>query len=204
MSLLPLVPPWPASELADVLSAVAWLLTQVDGSGNLLGCSLPPPAVLCGERYLKQHGPPNRVLFIPNPTTSEEAGPGEGRKINTKSLFALSETCDVYVWGPEVADDFLRFKAATDLRRAVFNAFHRVASGRTRLLGVDRLHRTNVTTNGEEFVLHLAYVSEIKQTPISVIPAPGAPTSPPDPQTPPNVTLPSGISIPTTVTPENP
>jgi hypothetical protein len=184
----PLVPPQPASELADVLAAVRWYLQQTDGNGNLLGTTKPPPIVLLGERYLDENDIPNRVVFVPNPETSKEALAGEGRKLNTKSLWAIAETCDVYVWGDENADDFERYRLATDLRRAVLNAFHRAGPGRVVLLGIDRNHGTNIVTRGEEFVLHLAYVSEVKQTPISVITAPGAPTSPPDPQLPPGVT----------------
>ncbi len=173
--------PWPASELSDVLAACAYYLS-----------TLPtPPEVLLGERYLAQEGAANRVLFVPG--DGVEVGAGDGRQINTGSIYALAESCDAYVWGAENVDDFQRYAAAVALRRELLNALHRSAPGRIKIASVRRLVATNITTFGEEFVIRFSYTSEIKKTAIAAIPAPGAPTSPPDPQLIPP--LPTGVGL---------
>lgn len=176
------------STMSDVLRAARDIMLTED----------PTTEVLKGERYLRQEGAANRVIFVIGDGTWSGAP-----KIGAKLVGAVNDSCTAFIWGVETTDDFTRDDAALVLRRRLISALHRVAPGRITPGAVRRLRDTNIITYGEEYQIDFSYREDIGVVrTIAELVATDGVTSPPNPLKP-NGATGLELEVVTTMTPEN-
>lgn len=173
----------PVTTLSDVLIAVRDLFIAV---GDVSATPTNPPTgieMLFGERYLKQRGSAQRIVFVRG-----DGNLGGPLEIGAREVGSIGETVECYVWGVETADDINRHRAAEAIAHRLMNAFECCAPGRHTSKIRRRNAGTNVLTFGEELVLEVEYTyavpvdDDIWDAAYAAAPSPAL--SPPDPDRP--------------------
>lgn len=158
---------------SDTGSGPAGMGSQLDENG--VGWT---PLVYVGERYLRQHGAPPRIVIVPGDGTLE--GPG---RVGDGNVARDVEEIRAYLWAGEASDDIARYAAIEAAKDAWINILRKVIGGRVQHRTVNPTINANVVSFGEDRQLVATYsrgvprdaaIWAVEQTPIT----------PPDPMRP--------------------
>ncbi len=134
------------------------------------------PTIYVGERYLKQHGAPPRIVIVPSSGTIE--GPG---RIGDGNVARDLEEVRAYLWAAEAADDIARYAAIQDAKDAWTNIVRKVLSARGKFEThtVTPTITANVVTFGEDRQLVATYSRGVPKN-AAIWAVAETPISPPD------------------------
>ena len=136
------------------------------------------PVVYVGERYLRQHGAPPRIVVVPG--NGEIGGPirmGDG------NVASDAEEIRAFVWAAESPDDIGRYVFIEAMKDAWINMIRKIMPGRAELRTVNPTLVTNVVTFGEDRQLVAVYKRSVPRD-AAIWSVPVTPLSPPDPARP--------------------
>jgi hypothetical protein len=135
--------------------------------------------ILIGERYLRQHGAPPRLVLVRG---SGDAG--GALRIGDGNVGSWGQSFTAFIWGAETLDDALRYDAQDALSDQIVNTIRAIIPGRANITSINPLVTTNVITYGEELQLRVTYTRSVPRDAViwavEVTPV----SSPPDPMRP--------------------
>lgn len=114
------------------------------------------PFLYIGERYLKQHGAPPRIVVVPG--AGEIGGP---RNIGGGDIAKDIEEIRAYIWAGEAADDLARYAAIEDMKDRWLNVLAKVLVGRKESKTVNPTLISNIVTFGEDRQIITRYERQV-------------------------------------------
>lgn len=145
--------------------------SQARTSGDGIGWT---PFVYIGERYLKQHGAPPRIVVVP--------GAGEIGAPNSKGGGDVAKDVEeirAYLWASENTDDLARYAAIEDMKDRWINVIRKIMPGRAEIRTVNPTLVSNVVTFGEDRQIVTRYERQVPRD-AAIWKVPVVAISPPD------------------------
>ena len=136
------------------------------------------PLVYVGERYLRQHGAPPRIVIVQG--SGEESGPG---RVGDGNIARKTAQIVAYLWAAESADDLVRYAAIEAAEDAWSNTVGKVIPGRSVRRTVNPTITANIVTFGEDRQFIVDYSRGVPRD-AAIWAVPVTPISPPDPMRP--------------------
>jgi hypothetical protein len=126
--------------------------SQRDGNG--VGWT---PLVYVGERYLKQHGAPPRIVIVPGNGAGGDAATTSVKRIGDGNISHYAADVTAYLWAAESNDDLARYTAIEDAIDAFINCLNKVATGRKTVRVINPTITANIVTFGEDRQIVASY-----------------------------------------------
>lgn len=153
----------PRSTVADALRGIVLRYLAVGD----------PTQFLVGERYLKSHGAPGRIILV------REGGQygGPDRMAPTAWIAAKAQGFRAFLWAAESIDDLKRYDALEDMEDRFVNAVRATMPGRVRISSLNPSVETNVVTFGEELQILVTWERNVpRDAAIWAVPVTAQPT----------------------------
>lgn len=136
------------------------------------------PFLYIGERYLKQHGAPPRIVVIQG--NGEISGP---RKLGDGNIAKDVEEITAFLWASEALDDLARYAEIEAMKDAWINMIRKVMPARAEIRSVNPVVTSNIVTFGEDRQIITRYERQVPRDG-AIWNVPVTPISPPDPDRP--------------------
>ena len=136
------------------------------------------PFIYIGERYLKQHGAPPRIVVVP--------GAGEiGAPANKGGGDIAKDVEEIraYLWAGEAADDLARYAAIETMKDRWINVLAKTLVGRKESKTINPALISNIATFGEDRLVVTRYDRQVPRD-AAIWKVPITAISPPDPMRP--------------------
>lgn len=136
------------------------------------------PFIYVGERYLRQHGAPPRIVIVQG-----DGEIGAPRQLGAGNIAKDVEEIRAFLWAAEDLNDIARYAAIEAMKDAWINVIRKIMPARAEIRSVNPAMATNVVTFGEDRQIIVRYERQVPRD-AAIWNVLLTPVAPPDPDRP--------------------